>query len=233
MLLWPPGLAAGTEGFSPPAGRSKPWGTGHAVYCCRGLIRGPFAVINADDFYGADAFAKVSGFLQKAAEDNEKYHLCMAGYYIENTLTDYGHVARGVCAMSDGGYLGGITEFTRIERKNGEIVYTDSSASTAIAPGTIVSMNLWGFTPSIMREFEPSLKSFLSYRCGSLESAEFFLPSVVNELIEDGKADVMVLETGAKWYGVTYREDKKAVQKAVRNMIKTGKYPERLWNDET
>ncbi len=217
------------EGLKPPETRTKPWGTAHAVYCCRDIINEPFSVINADDFYGSDAFAKVAGFLG-CAQDDEKYHYCMAGYYVENTLTEHGHVARGVCRVSGDGYLEGITERTHIERRNGEIVFIEGSGEpTVIRQGTVVSMNMWGFTPSLMREFEPRLKAFLREKQDSINTAEFFLPFVVDELIAEGRADVRVLETDAKWYGVTYREDKAQIEAAVKNMISAGKYPERLW----
>jgi len=216
------------EGFSPPAGRKKPWGTGHAIYCCRDCIHEPFVAINADDFYGADAFTKVAGFLEKTNEDTE-HRVCMVGYYIENTLTEYGYVSRGICDVSKDGYLGGVTECLRIERSNGEIVCMDSGKPAVIEPGTVVSMNLWGFTLSVMREFEVNLTRFLTNNQDNLESAEFYLPCFIDELIKDGKAGVKVLETGAKWFGVTYREDKPAVQEAIRNMMKSGNYPERLW----
>ena len=217
------------EGLSPVAGRIKPWGTAHAVYCCRKIIHEPFAVINADDFYGEDAYASIADFLLNNA-GGEKQQACMVGYNIENTLTDFGSVTRGVCVKSDEGYLQGIAERTRIERKNGEILDTDDDGVAVIAPGTVVSMNFWGFTPSVMQELETYLKRFFIKNQGNLKSAEFYLPVFVNELIEDGKSDVKVLETSAKWFGVTYREDKAAVQEAIRDLINAGKYPEKLWN---
>lgn len=219
------------EGFTPPGERAKPWGTGHAVYSCRDLIDGPFAVINSDDFYGAEAFAKVCDFL-KEDKPGEKHRCCMAGYYIENTLTENGHVSRGVCGLSGGGYLNGISERTRIERKDGKIVYLDDSgALSPIDEGTVVSMNLWGFPRGIMREIEPKFKNFLVKNRNNLKSPEFFLPDVVDELIREDKADVRVLTTGAKWYGITYREDKKPMEEAIRAMVKSDIYPERLWRE--
>ena len=217
------------EGFSQPVGRIKPWGTGHAVYCCREIIHEPFVVINADDFYGADAFAKVVKFLSETKVDT-KHHVCMVGYHIENTLTKYGSVARGVCAMSAEGYLEGITECTHVEHKDGEIVATDDAGSMIIAPGTIVSMNFWGFTPPILSELELYLSRFLLDSRNNQKSAEFYLPLFVNELIKDGKADVQVLETEAKWYGVTYRDDKVAVQEAIMNMVKADEYPDAVFH---
>jgi len=217
------------EGLSPAAGRIKPWGTAHAVYCCREIIHEPFAVINADDFYGEDAYARIAGFLRESG-GGAIQHACMVGYNIENTLTDHGSVTRGVCVISDEGYLQGIAERTQIERKNGEILDTDDDGVAVIAPGTVVSMNFWGFTPSVMLELETYLKRFFIKNQGNLKSAEFYLPVFVNELVEDGKSEVKVLETSAKWFGVTYREDKAAVQKAIRDLVKAGKYPEKLWS---
>jgi NDP-sugar pyrophosphorylase family protein len=216
------------EKFSLPAGRIKPWGTGHALYCCREAVREPFAVINADDFYGADAFKQVAGFLRNMSED-EKHHACMIGYNIENTLTDHGSVTRGICTESKEGYLVDITEHTRVERKNGEILDIDDGGSTVIAPGTVVSMNIWGFSRLIFDEVEQYLNNFLHKNQDSLESVEFYLPVFVNELLKDNKTDVKVLETKGKWFGITYRDDKAAIQEAIRDMVRDGKYPEKLW----
>ena len=217
------------NGFSLPADRKKPWGTGHAVYCSRHVIQEPFAAINADDYYGADAFNKAAAFL-RTAQDDERFHFCMVGYYVENTLTEHGHVARGVCELSGDGYLMGITERTRIERVDGAIRYfEDDPNGTAIPQGTIVSLNMWGFSQALMQEFEPRFIRFLSDPAHDLSRAEFFLPFVVDELIQEKKADVAVLKTQEKWYGVTYREDKQKMQDAIRAMIREGKYPERLW----
>jgi len=219
------------DGFSPPDGRVKPWGTGHAVYCCKDRINEPFVAINADDFYGAEAFAKVAGFLEDAGE-NAGHRACMVGYYIENTLTEHGYVSRGVCDVSKDGYLDCINERLRVKRENGEIVYSDSDGSAVIAPGTIASMNFWAFTLPLMREFGDSFTRFLAANRDNLDSVEFYLPRFVDELINDGKVDVKVLETGAKWFGVTYREDKPAVQAAIRDLVKAGDYPENLWGDK-
>ena len=218
------------EGFLLPAGRVKPWGTSHAIYCCREIVNEPFVVINADDFYGAEAFVKVENFLRNTSPDI-KHHVCMVGYNIENTLTEYGSVTRGVCVISEDGYLENIAERKDIRRSNGEIVDTDIDGVKIIKPGTVVSMNFWGFSASIMHEFELYLSRFFADNQDNLESAEFYLPLFVNDLIKDGKADVRTLKTEAKWYGVTYRQDKAAVQAAIRDMIKSGKYPEKLWHD--
>ncbi|MCL2163600.1 MAG: nucleotidyltransferase [Oscillospiraceae bacterium] len=223
------------DGFSPPTGRVKPWGTAHAVFCCRELISGPFAVINADDFYGAEVFGEVCGFLsgecERDAGDGEKLHCCMAGYRIENTLTENGHVSRGVCRISEDGRLTGITECTHVEQRDGCIAYTDDSENyITIEPGTVVSMNMWGFPAGIVGEFEPSFRKFLSSKDVDLLKTEYFLPFVVDELLHKGRADVKVLNTDAKWYGITYREDKEPVKSAITKMIIDGKYPKNLWN---
>lgn len=218
------------EGFSAPEGRTKPWGTGHAIYCCRNEVREPFAAINADDFYGRDAFDKTAAFLRSIA-DTEMYHFCMAGYRIENTLTDGGTVARGICRVSAESYLAEITERTRIGRKDGKIVFTvDDETFETISEGSLVSMNMWGFTPGMLNELEGLFKEFLHDLALDEKSAEFFLPSAVNALIESGKADVKVLDTSAKWYGMTYQSDKQTVTDAIAAMVRAGIYPERLWS---
>ena len=220
-------------GCSLPTERVKPWGTAHAVYSCRELLSGPFAAINADDFYGADAFSKIRMFISDDTGDSE-YRCCMAGYKIENTLTENGHVARGVCQVTSDDYLSGITERIRIERRDGAIVYSEDDGSvTVIPPGTTVSMNIWGFPGSVQSEFEESFRRFLTGGHIDLLKAEFFLPLVVNELLAQGKASVKVLKTNDKWYGVTYREDKERVKNAISALVRAGKYPERLWSNGT
>lgn len=220
------------EGYSVPEGRVKPWGTGHAVLCCRGRTDGPLAVINADDYYGRSAFSLIYDYL-KNERDGEKYNYAMVGYIIENTLTDNGHVARGVCSVDQDGNLTGIIERTRIEKMNDGAAYTLDGGSTwiPIPRGTIVSMNMWGFTNSILDELEARFQTFLddSLRTNPL-GAEFFLPNVVGDMIREGKANVRVLKTHDKWYGVTYREDKEKVVRAIARMKAEGLYPEKLWD---
>ena len=218
-------LEALPEGLAAPAGRVKPLGTGHAVWCVSRLIDAPFAVINADDFYGADAFAKIYAFLSEAADD-EKYRYCMVGYPVENTLTENGTVSRGVCMADENGFLADITERTKIAREpDGVIRFTDGEGGE-IAEGTPVSMNLWGFTPSFLRELDGMLAGFFS---GKLLTdpmkAEFYLPSAVDALIRADKATAKVLTTSARWFGVTYQEDKPTVQAALRQMTEDGAYP--------
>lgn len=218
-------------GYEAPADRVKPWGTGHAVLSTRELIDAPFAVINADDYYGADAFRLIYDFL-KNARDGAKYDYAMVGYILENTLTENGHVARGVCQVEDGRLLG-VQERTRIEKRGGESAYTEDDGRTwqVIPEGSTVSMNLWGFTPSIIRELSAEFPAFLdrTLRENPLKG-EYFLPTVVNDLLAAGKAEVSVFRSADRWYGVTYREDKPVVENAIRAMIKAGKYPERLWD---
>ena len=218
-------LDALPEGLTAPEGRVKPLGTGHAVWCVSKLIDAPFAVINADDFYGADAFAKIFNFLSGAADD-EKYRYCMVGYPVENTLTENGTVSRGVCRTDENGFLADITERTKIAREaDGVIRYTDGEGGE-IAEGTPVSMNLWGFTPSFLRELDGMLAGFFTDKLPTDPmKAEFYLPSAVDALIRAGKATAKVLTTSARWFGVTYQEDKPTVQAALRQMTEDGAYP--------
>jgi len=225
-------------GFALPAGRAKPWGTGHAVYSGRHLIGGPFAVINADDFYGADAMRKLCAFLTTPRGDAGKtgktgkagiYNCCMIGYHIENTMTEHGHVARGICEVSADGRLLGVNERTRIEYRGGGIAYTEDGVNyTPIERGTVVSMNIWGFPGALIHEFEPSFRRFLSRKNADYINDEFFLPSVVGELLARQKADVRVIGTDSIWYGITYLKDSEHVKRAIRDMVRAGAYPEKL-----
>ncbi len=214
-----------------PDGRSKPWGTGHAILCCKDVIDGPFAVINADDYYGREAFRMIYDALA-ASRDDEKYRYTMVGYILENTLTEHGHVARGVCTVSGEGKLLAIEERTHIEKQGDLTVYTEDDGKTwvTLPQGSVVSMNLWGFTKSILKELEERFLIFLETEAkkNPLKS-EYFLPSVVGELLEEGKACVEVLRSRDKWYGVTYKEDKEAVVKAIQELKKQGNYPDHLW----
>ncbi|NLC43638.1 MAG: nucleotidyltransferase [Clostridiales bacterium] len=220
------------EGFSVPEGRVKPWGTGHAILSCRNLIDGPFAVINADDYYGREAYQLIYDYLVNN-QDDEKYSYAMVGYTLENTMTDHGHVARGVCEVSENGYLEDINERTRIEKREGKSQYTEDGENWVTIPkGSIVSMNLWGFTYSFLKELEEKFPIFLNR---SIEEdplkGEFFLPSVVDSLLKEDKATARVLHTPDKWFGVTYREDKPLVAAALQKMQDSGVYPHKLWED--
>ena len=220
------------NGFSVPKGRVKPWGTGHAVLSCKGIVNEPFAVINADDYYGKESFKLLYDFLITRQNDN-KNEYCMAGYIIENTLTENGYVARGVCKDDKNGYLVDIVERTHIESINGETKFTEDGENwTTIPKNSIVSMNCWGFKTNMIDELEKRFSKFLESSKDNILKAEYFLPFVVDELIKESKADVKVLKTFDKWYGVTYKEDKEKVVNAIRQMINQGKYPERLWNHE-
>ena len=219
------------SGFTVPQGREKPWGTGHAVLACRDLIDGPFAVINADDYYGAGAFHMIYDYLI-LAEDDDAYNYCMVGYNIENTLTENGYVARGVCRETEDGYLAEIHERTKIMWKDNEIAYTedDGVSFTKILRGTPVSMNFWGFTESFMKEILVRFPKFLEDALSENPlKAEFFLPSVVQDLLGNGKARVRMLRSYDKWYGVTYKEDKEDVVNALQSLKDKGFYPDKLW----
>ena len=226
------------EGYSVPSGREKPWGTAHAVLSARKAVDGPMAVINADDYYGPGAFQSIYGFLENAADDG-KYHYCMVGYRIENTLTENGYVSRGVCETSQDGNLSSITERTKIRWsdgldgiESGKIVYTEDDGATwnELAKGTIVSMNFWGFTPSMMKEMENGFPAFLDKAMAENPlKGEYFLPGVVDRLISENKADVRVLSSMVRWYGVTYKEDLDAVKAALQSMKDKGEYPDVLW----
>ena len=213
------------EGFSVPEGRRKPWGTAHALLCCLGTVDAPFAVINADDYYGEHAFMKIYDFLKNVDESDGKYHYAMVGYHIENTVTEQGTVSRGVCSHEDG-MLTDITERTKIGISDGRIYYTEDGVDTELAPDTLVSMNLWGLTPSYLKECRERFARFLEENLAkNPEKCEFFLPTVVSELISEGKADVRLLDNPDKWYGVTYKEDKPAVVEAFKRFTAEGVYP--------
>ena len=219
------------DGYSVPEGREKPWGTAHAVMAARHLADSPIAVINADDYYGPGAFQTIYDFLEGAC-DGEKYSYCMVGYDIENTLTENGFVSRGVCKTSEQGFLTEITERTKIQWKDGEIVYTEDDGKTwkNLPKGTTVSMNFWGFTPSMMKEMEAG---FPAARDKILAEnplkGEYFLPGVVDRLLREGKAEVKVLKSRDRLYGVTYKKDKESVVSALQSMKDKGEYPDKLW----
>lgn len=219
------------EGYTVPEDRVKPWGTAHAVLAARKIINGPFAVINADDYYGPSAFQTIYEFLE-ATNDGEKYSYCMVGYNIENTLTENGYVSRGVCCTDESGKLTDITERTKIQWQGEKIVFTDNDEESfeELEYGTTVSMNFWGFTQSIIKEMECGFPAFLDEAMEKNPlKAEYFLPSVVDRLIKDGKAEVKVLHSHDRWYGVTYKEDKESVTAALQAMKDKGEYPDVLW----
>lgn len=222
------------EGFTVPEGRTKPFGTGHAVLSLRGTVNEPFAVINADDYYGKHAFQMIYDYL-KDYKEGDVFPYTMVGYVLENTLTDNGHVARGVCEIDEDGLLKGIHERTRIEKRDGGAAYTEDDGATweTIPKGSYVSMNMWGFGPSILEELYNRFPLFLKENLSvNPMKCEYFLPTVVGELLLEGRATVNVQKSMDKWYGVTYREDKEAVMKAIQGLKDKGLYPEKLWGEE-
>lgn len=221
------------EGFRIPEGRVKPWGTGHAVLCCLNVIDGPFAVINADDYYGPEAFAMIYDYLMHH-EDDELYRYTMVGYRLGNTLTENGHVSRGVCTVNDQGYLTGIRERTYIVATPDGAAYSedDGRTLTALSPEETVSMNMWGFSEGFLKELKEQFVKFLiEVMPGNPLKSEYFLPSVVSALLDEGKATVHVLRSKDKWYGVTYKEDKETVVAAIAKLKQQGVYPDKLWNE--
>ncbi|MDD6200490.1 MAG: sugar phosphate nucleotidyltransferase [Firmicutes bacterium] len=220
------------EGFTVPQERVKPWGTCHAVLCAKEVIGdAPFAVINSDDYYGKSAFRVIYEALEKAA-DGEKYDYCMVGYLLGNTVTEHGSVARGVCQTDRRGYLTAIAERTRIETWEGGIHYTEDGGATwhDVPADAVVSMNMWGYTPSFLREVEARFPAFLRKALAENPAkAEFFLPLAVEQLLEEDKATVKVLSSPDKWYGVTYAADKPVVVAALKRMTAEGLYPDGLW----
>ncbi len=203
------------DGFVCPEGREKPWGTAHAILCCKDAVKEPFAVVNADDYYGRNAFDKIYNELVKDSSD-----YCMAGFRLKNTLTENGTVSRGVCDVVDG-YLESVVERTKI--KDCKFTEDDGETWTELSPDTLVSMNLWGFKPDVFGYIEEGFKDFLAERINEPKS-EYYLPLVVSELIENGTKKVRVLTAEDKWYGVTYKEDKPQVVAAIEDMIAKGYY---------
>ncbi|MDP6543171.1 MAG: sugar phosphate nucleotidyltransferase [Phycisphaerae bacterium] len=211
-----------------PTGRSKPWGTGHAVLCAADQITGPFAVINADDFYGAGSFALLADHLGAACDADGKYDWAMVGYILGKTLTEHGHVARGVCTTR-AQRLVEIIERTRIERFPDGVKYTEDGENWfGIEPESTVSMNMWGFTLGFLDELQTGFEEFCRTSLNT-PKAEFFVPVVVNDLIVAGKTSPKVLMTDEQWYGVTYQKDKPALKAAIANMVDSGRYPDNLW----
>ena len=218
-------------GYTVPEGRVKPWGTAHAILAAADQIDAPFAVVNADDYYGPEAFKVMFDRLSQV-QDGDKYEYAMVGFLLKNTVSENGHVSRGVCESDDAGYLTRVTERTRIETYEGGIHYSEDGGEswTDLDGGTLVSMNLWGFTESFLREDTARFAAFLDKALAENPmKGEYFLPSVVSQLIDEGKARVKVLTSHDKWYGVTYREDKPLVVKALAEKTAQGQYPDGLW----
>ena len=206
--------------------RTKPWGTNHAVLMGRELIHEPFAVINADDFYGRESFEVLAKFL--VSVDGKEGQYCMVGYRVCNTLSENGSVSRGVCATDVDGCLTDVVERTKIEKKGDTIVFTEDGVDTPLEPNTPVSMNMWGFTPEYFQYSEDAFRKFLQEKGQELKS-EFYIPTLVNDLILAGKASCRVLDTPSKWFGVTYSEDRPAVVAKIQQLIDAGEYPAKLF----
>lgn len=215
------------EGFAVPEGRKKPWGTAHAVACCRGVVEGPFAVINSDDFYGRGAYEEIYRFL---TENETPHHYAMLGYQLRNTVTEFGSVARGVCHVQDGMLLD-ITERTKIFKRGQDAAYTeDGETFVPLSGDTQVSMNFWGFTPEILDEIWDAFPAFLTENLPvNPEKCEFYLPTFVGSQLAEGKVRVRVLPCMETWHGVTYKEDLDSVKAAIGQLKREGKYPARLW----
>ena len=216
------------EGFECPADRVKPWGTNHAVMMGKDVIKEPFAVINADDFYGKESYQILADWLINKASSTNKQ--CMVGYRVGNTLSESGAVARGICEKDDSNLLTTVVERTHILRDtDGQIKFKDENGDMiAVEENAPVSMNMWGFTPDYFNYSDEAFKDFLKNNSGNLKS-EFYIPFVVNNLIVDGKATCEVLDTPSKWFGVTYAEDRQSVVDKIENLVKAGVYPEKLW----
>lgn len=214
------------KGMKKPEGRKKPWGTGQAILCCCGVVKEPFAVINADDFYGRQAFEKVHRFLAKVDLTSSDYQFCMAGFILGNTLSEHGTVTRGVCQVTEQDLLSKVEETFSLQKQGTVAVGKDGSGKEVqLDLTTLVSMNMWGFTPNFLDVLEEDFIQFLKTMNQNPLGAEFLLPNVVGRLVSQKKAVVKVLHTNDKWFGVTYQEDKQAVVDSIRHLIENGSYP--------
>lgn len=214
------------DGYALDPNREKPWGTNHAVMMGKSVINEPFAVINADDFYGRASYEVLAKKLTELA--GQENHYCMVGYRLKNTLSESGAVARGVCESDDKGFLKTVTERTHIERKDGQIQYKEGEVWTVVPEEAPVSMNMWGFTPDYFKHSDAYFAEFLDNNKANLK-AEYFIPYVIDKLIQGQVADVEVLDTPAKWFGVTYAEDRASVVAKIEDLVKSGVYPSPLW----
>ncbi len=223
------------SGFTAPEGREKPFGTGHAVWCGKDIIKEDFVVINADDYYGPECFKLLHDFLIKRDDSNEKLHMAMAGFVLKNTVSKNGYTSRGICCVDENNMLTSVTERTHIECRGENIEYTedDCKSWTRLDPDCLVSMNCWAFPQKILDKFEQQLIEFLNGLKNEGVNplkAEFYLPSVASRLIETGKADIAVLKTNDQWYGMTYKEDIVDVKSALVDKMNKGEYPKKLWD---
>ena len=223
------------EGYAIPEGRVKPWGTAHAALAARNVVDGPFAIINADDYYGPEAFKTIYDYLSEHPDSPDCYEYAMVGYLLGNTVTEHGHVARGVCVEDENNFLVTVTERTRIEKdgENARFTEDDGATWTALPGNTIVSMNMWGLTKSFMDEAWAGFPAFLDKALAENPlKGEYFLPSVISSLIQAGKARSKVLRSADKWYGVTYQADKPVVVAAIAEKTAEGVYPDNLWEEK-
>ncbi|MDO5293287.1 MAG: sugar phosphate nucleotidyltransferase [bacterium] len=214
-------------GYEVPAGRTKPWGTGQAILAIKDTVKEPFAVINADDYYGEEGFKKIAEFLSTAKNTDGKYNICMVGFELGNTLSDNGAVTRGVCEVNEANKLVDICETSGIEKVDG-VIRSDIEGQK-LTDKTPVSMNMWGFTPEFINELDARFAAFLDGIEGNELKAEYLLPSIVGDLIEENKADVTVLTSSDKWFGVTYKEDKQVVVDSFAKLVEEGVYPKKLF----
>ena len=220
------------EGFAVPEGRKKPWGTGQAILSCKGIVNEPFVVINADDYYGKTGFKKVYNHLvnAKSKEENGVYDMCMAGFILGNTLSENGTVTRGICQSNEDGYLATVVETSGLKlNEEGVMEHDDNGSDMVITAESLVSMNMWGFTPDFIEELDKGFTEFLKTVPEGDVKKEYLLPAVVDNLIKSGDATVQILPTEDKWFGVTYKEDKEAVVSAFKDLIAKGVYKEDLW----
>lgn len=220
------------DGFTVPEGRTKPWGTGQAILACRGIVNEPFAVINADDYYGKDAFRKVHDYLVSAAgKGQEKYQFCMAGFVLKNTLSENGGVTRGLCRLNDEHALTEILETKNIVKtQDGAAVQRPDGTMEKLDPDTLVSMNFWGFTPDFIEELADGFRRFLGNLSGCETTAEYLLPTIVDGLLKEDRVELTVLQSNDRWFGVTYQEDVPYVKQAIADLVARGVYPEKLFS---
>lgn len=217
------------NGFAVPDGRVKPWGTGHALLACRGILNEPFVVINADDYYGKEGFRKIHDYLTQEESSEHILNMCMAGFVLGNTLSENGGVTRGICQMNEDGFLTDVCETSNLIKTDHGAAVDENGVQTPVDADSLVSMNMWGFTPEFMKALEDGFPQFLSgIEDGNLKE-EYLLPMIVNKLIHEKKAQVRVLKTHDTWFGVTYQEDKQSVINAFERLIKDGVYAERLF----
>ena len=217
------------DGYEVPAGRVKPWGTGQAILACKSVVKEPFVIINADDYYGKEAFIKLHDFLSSENENKEKMNLAMAGFSLKNTLSENGSVTRGVCVADENGYLEKVIETTGIQIVDGKIQCDNAEVSKWITLDTMVSMNMWAGYPDFLKYIDEEFTRFLDTLGENPEKKEYLLPNIVAELLEKNLASVKVLNTSDRWIGITYKEDIEPAQEKFHLMIEDGTYPKELW----